>query len=345
MLAFPNDARMVDSHLNVGRYTARGQAMNQSIQFYDDLPSDVEIHCPQDYQQQLPMPELRHQQQPYSNASAQSSTTSSPVDGDFVIPSQTFDGDFVIPSQTFHDDFSSLQPQMHIILDFESYDSPATSFGPETSDYSDNSVYCTPTSGSSNPSRWMQSYNMAESSPTIATSFSQPIRQPNFDLRSTSAALQRMQISSFGHGDTGARKTKKEIKREQREMCKGINASIQKEAEERCNWKGCKAKFHRREHLKRHQKCHMRLPPQFFCNFCDKPRAFSRTDNLKSHVKLHIKHRASARTPYHPDALAFYEGLSCKVRKNKTVSESNRHAKQEEKRESPFAGTRSRASL
>lgn len=186
---------------------------------------------------------------------------------------------------------------------------------------------------------------MAESSLTTVDSLRQPIRQPNFDLRSTSAALQRMQISSFGHDSIGARKTKKEIKREQREMCKGINASIQTEAEEHCNWKGCTAKFHRREHLKRHQKCHMKLPPQFFCNFCDKPRAFSRTDNLKSHVKLHIKHRASARTPYHPDALAFYEGLSCKVRKNKSASESNRHTKQEVKRKSLFGGTRSRTNL
>ncbi|KAL2075883.1 hypothetical protein VTL71DRAFT_826 [Oculimacula yallundae] len=79
-----------------------------------------------------------------------------------------------------------------------------------------------------------------------------------------------------------------------------------------CVWPGCKAKFARSEHQKRHHFTHVGEKEP--CDFCGRLFATNRGDNLLTHVNLHAYPTKSSRTKHHPGAPAW---IALRISKNR----------------------------
>jgi len=135
------------------------------------------------------------------------------------------------------------------------------------------------------------------------------LRPQKFEDLQASVALQQVQDDKRSD-----RKTRMRMKRE----LGAFPIKVQSQAKKPCSWPGCSSRFQRQEHLKRHEKTHLKIDV-FTCYFCpDGGKNFGRADNLKNHVLLHMNLEAkkSARTLYHPDAAAEYARMGRKSRRS-----------------------------
>ena len=158
----------------------------------------------------------------------------------------------------------------------------------------------------------VSSYGSVKSEPTTPTrssSIKQHVLNQTIEM---SAALHRVQLD----GKDSRVRYKRPVKRVP-SLIPNFSLKVQKEATKVCSFPGCKKKFQRQEHLKRHERTHTNTEGHP-CPFCVKNKPFSRDDNLKSHIKLHCAYKKSARTEFHPDAQEYYDALCRKsTRKSK----------------------------
>ncbi|KAE8446275.1 hypothetical protein EG329_012361 [Mollisiaceae sp. DMI_Dod_QoI] len=248
--------------------------------------------------------------------SPESGIGSSPASEDFVIPSET----------TFINNFDLQSPMAPVkSLHFDlSYESPLSEYDPnfaleDVSDAGCMSYYQPSTYG-------------PKSASTTPSRFSS-LRQSIFKPLPTTAALQHIQsIKGEDQVRDRYRDVKrqhsptspirhKSIKRESKDLILSGNIRMIRPARRECTFEGCKGKFQRLEHLKRHEKIHWEDVEMFKCKFCTK--TFGRNDNLKSHVALHTQPdgtKKSRRTAYHPDALAEWQRMDQKRGKGRTTT-------------------------
>ena len=226
------------------------------------------------------------------------------------------DPNFIVPSQTtLIDTFNMQSPIQPAKIRFDvNYDN----FTPEyVKDFSPVGV------SQEDISYFMPSYN--ESRPASTETQPSSLRQPFVEPMQTSARLHCVQKGVNSRnltrvGDEAERRgnatrlTRRRLKREIRNCPLSDSIRIQNKAKKECPHAGCNVKFQRQEHLKRHEKTHLKHPEVFPCVFCQKP--FGRSDNLKSHIKLHMKKdKKSARTDYYEGAAEVFRELSRKPRK------------------------------
>lgn len=215
---------------------------------------------------------------------------------------------FVDPNQTFYDNqsFDMQSPTRSIKMQ---WDSP-------NSRENERSIYNNESPGSTTSGYYTSSRGGANRSQSASTTPNRPtnLRHSMFQPLQASAALHRVQ--SMGTVLPARRsKTAKQANEIKRSTSMVFPHSIQKAATRQCSQ--CPRTFQRSEHLKRHERTH-NGNEWFHCPFCDengkKPaKKFNRSDNLKSHVLLHTyRHKKASRTPYHPDALAYYNKMGRK---------------------------------
>jgi hypothetical protein len=223
--------------------------------------------------------------------------------------------DFVIPSQTtFMDTLSMQSPIRSSKLHFNLQYSPALEFDANF------------TFGNSPQGMKYFGSPQNESKLSLLSSIrSSPLRQLRGEPLVTSFALHRAQsqYSPIKQGSQSSKTNKLKIKRcrearGSRREAKACVIEHEEKATKLCVWPGCKSKFRRSEHLKRHERTHTNS--EFYdCPFCFKP--FGRSDNLKSHIKLHTQQgKKSSRTEYFEDALPFWESLNKRSRKTDEAS-------------------------
>ncbi|CZR65977.1 uncharacterized protein PAC_15877 [Phialocephala subalpina] len=276
--------------------------------------------------------------------SPESGMSSSPTSEDFVIPSQT----------TFINAFDLQSPMAPVkSLHFDiAYDSPLSEFGSSFAVDGDSMhgsdttqmpyyipsdpTYSELKSSSTTPSRSSSLRHFVFRPPpsTAALQHIQDIKPEKLSRTRSYRDFKREEVyrdirnSSSPQSASSASKLKR-LKRESKDVFMG-NIKIQRPARKECPYEGCTGKFQRQEHLKRHERTHLKDAEVYPCEFC--PKTFGRSDNLKSHVWLHTLPdgaKKSRRTAYDANALAEYQRMDRK-RKGGSSQEHYGDIKQEE---------------
>ncbi|KAI6707963.1 hypothetical protein JHW43_009508 [Diplocarpon mali] len=163
-----------------------------------------------------------------------------------------------------------------------------------------------------------EQYHNPTPPPTRRLEASTPPRNPHYQASPSESVASSPSPSPSSRPKAPQEKASRLVRKRAKRELRGEDflpdgMTREQSATEVCNHPGCKGKFQRKEHLKRHINTVHKITKTVPCEFCGKE--FGRNDNLKAHTLLHGQLSKNKRTLYYPGALQRWYEMSKKPRK------------------------------